>query len=335
MSKKKYVFILIAIIVPIITVTLLIYYNLNNSLRSVNQNEGITGKDTKPEYHFALISENMEDPFWVAIKEGVQQASQEFNVAVEFNWPKNSYPEEKWKTLDMTILSNVDGIVTYVWDEKETGELIDIAYSRGIPVITIGTDSKDSKRAAFVGVNTYSFGAETGRMLLAAIGESGDAVILVNNDDVGGRVIQNILLAGIKESLQDYDSVNLQTVEYSKDSVGNLEDKLKEVLVKQPELDAIICTTEKDTSLVAQTLLDINKLNYNIIGYGDSEEILGYIDRGVIFGTVTASHEEMGYDAIKALVDLKNNGRISAYFNAETHFITKSNVDKYLKTGDE
>lgn len=335
MRKKKHILILIAILLPIIIVTLIIYNNINYSLHSVRQNAKIIVSDTEPDYHFALVCENMEDSFWLSVKKGVEEASLEFNVAVELNWPDNSYPGENWKTLDMAILSDVDGIVTYVWDEQETGELINKATARGIPVITIESDAKDSKRSAFVGVNQYSFGVEMGRMVLAAIGESGEVAIIVSNDDVGGKTVQNILISGIRESLQPYDSVNLLTLEYSENTIGSLEDTVKDVLIKQPKLDAIICTNEKDTSLVAQTLLDINKLNYTIIGYGDSDEILGYIDRRVIFGTVTANHEGMGYDAVKALVDLKKTGRTSAYFNTETHFITKSNVNKYLETGDQ
>lgn len=334
MNKKNYALLLAAIIIPVLSITIIMYYNINNSLHSVDKELAAVSSNLDPTYHFAIICENMDDPFWLSIKKGVERASAEFNVAVELNWPDNGTKEAQWKCLDMAIVSDVDGIITYVWNEVETAKLINIAVEKGIPTITIGTDAKDSKREAFVGVNTYSFGTEIGRMLLAAIGELGDAIILVSSDDVRGKLVQNILISGINGALETFDGVKIKTIEYNQADVGNLEEVLKDTLINEPYLDAIICTSEKDTALVAQNLIDLNKVNYNIIGYGDSEEILGYIDRGVIFGTVTANHEQMGYDAVKALVNIKENGRTSAYFNADTHFITKSNVDKYYGIGE-
>ncbi|MBR0598217.1 substrate-binding domain-containing protein [Sinanaerobacter chloroacetimidivorans] len=333
--KKNHIILLSVSILAILIITLLIYYNINNALHSIDKSDDIVVSNTNPDYHFAMICENMEDPFWLSIKKGVETASKEFNVAVEFNWPSGANADEQWKSLDMAIVSKVDGIVTYVWDEEETGQLINQSVEKGIPMVTIRTDAKNSKRAAFVGLNTYSAGTEMGRMLLAATGDQGDAVILVSNHETGGTVVQNLMISGIKDAVQSSQRFNLNTIEYDQANFISLEDTIKDVLVNQPGLDAIICTNEKDTALVAQRLIDLNKVNYNIIGYGDSPEILRYIDNGVIFGTVTANHEQMGYDAIKALVDLKTKGRTSAYFTADTHLITKTNVAKYLNSSEE
>jgi len=333
--KKNYIVLVSLCILPILIITLVIYFNINNALHSLDNSAGIVVPNSDPEYHFAMICENMEDPFWLSVKKGVEKAAREFNVAVEFNWPNGVNADEEYKCLDMAIVSKVDGIVTYVWDETETGQLIDKAVGKEIPIVTISTDAKNSKRAAFVGVNTYSAGTEMGRMLEAATGGQGNAVILVSNEETGGAVVQNLMLSGITDALKTSPLLKLQTVEYNYSNFLSLEDTIQNVLMNQPGLDAIICTNEKDTTLVAQRLIDLNRVNYSIIGYGDTPEILRYIDNGVVFGTVSANHEQMGYDAIKALVDLKKGGRTSAYFTVDTHLITKTNVAKYLEPGEE
>lgn len=301
----------------------------------MDKSAGIVVPNTNPEYQFAMICENMDDPFWLSVKKGVEKASQEFNVAVEFNWPNGTNADEPYKCLDMAIVSKVDGIVTYVWNEDETGQLIDKSVEKNIPVVTLGTDSKNSKRAAFVGVNTYSAGTEMGRMLVSATGGEGNAVILVSDDQTRGPVVQNLMVSGITDAIKYYPKLKLQTIQYDYDNFLSLEDTIQNLLFSQTDLDAIICTNEKDTTLVAQRLIDLNRVNYGIIGYGDTQEILRYIDNGVVFGTVSASREQMGYDAVKALVDLKKGGRTSAYFTVDTQLITKSNVAKYLDTGEK
>ena len=334
MRKKNYIVLLTLIILPILIITLIIYFNINNALHSLDNSAGIVVPNADPNYHFAMICENMDDPFWLSVKKGVEKASEEFNVAVEFNWPGGANADAQSKCLDMAIVSNVDGIVTYAWDEEETGKLINKGVDKGIPIVTIRTDAKNSRRAAFVGVNTYSAGTEMGRMLITAADGRGDAVVLVSNDETGGTVVQNLMISGITDALKGTPELKLETVEYNYANFLSLEDTIQDLLINQPGLDAIITTNAKDTTLVAQRLIDLNKVNYSLIGYGDTPEILRYIDNGVVFGTVSANHEQMGYDAIKAMVDLKEGGRTSAYFTVDTHLITKNNVAKYLELDD-
>ena len=331
MRKKNYIVLVSLIILPILIITLVIYFNISSALHSLDNSSGIVVPKTDPKYHFAMICENMDDPFWLSVKKGVEKASEEFNVAVEFNWPSGANPDEPATCLDMAIFSNVDGIVTYTWDETATGNLINKGVDKGIPIVTISTDAKTSRRAAFVGVNTYSAGTEMGKMLIEATGGKGEAVVLVSNDETGGPVVQNLMIAGITDALRYTPELKLKTVEYNHANFVSLEDTIKDILINEPGLDAIISTNEKDTTLIAQRLIDLNKVYYSIIGYGDTPEILRYIDNGVIFGTVSADHEQMGYDAIKALMDLKEGGRTDAYFTVDTHLITKTNVADYLQ----
>jgi ribose transport system substrate-binding protein len=331
MRKKNYIVLVALIILPILVVTVIIYFNISNALQSADNSAGIVVPKTDPKYHFAMICENMDDPFWLSVKKGVQKASEEFNAAVEFNWPAGISADEQYKCLDMAIVSNVDGIVTYVWNEEETGRLIDKSVEKEIPIVTIRTDAKDSRRAAFVGVNTYSAGMEIGRMLIEATGGRGDAVALVSQKAPGDTIVQSLMISGITDALKGTPELRLETLEYDYANFLSLEDTIQDLLINQPGLDAIITTSEKDTTLVAQRLIDLNKVYYSIIGYGDAPEILRYIDNGVIFGTVSANHEQMGYDAIKALVDLKESGRTSAYFTVDIQLITKDNVADLLE----
>jgi ribose transport system substrate-binding protein len=58
---------------------------------------------------------------------------------------------------------------------------------------------------------------------------------------------------------------------------------------------------------------------------------LRYIQKGIIWGTVTGNSEKMGNDAVKSLVDIKKNGRTSAYIPGDMQSVTKVNVYEYLK----
>lgn len=335
MKKKHYIAIITPVILLILLVTFYIYYNINNELSSIDNSTGLIVPGKEPEYHFAMICENVEDSTWLSIKKGIERASADFNAAVETNWSAISTSGEQARHMDMAIASKVDGIITYVWNEDQAGKIIDTAVEQGIPVVTIGIDAKNSKRTTFVGMNSYGYGQELARMLLGAIGDRGDAVVLVSNSQIGGTVVQNLTISGIKNALKPYPNITVTTIEYNQSDVLGIEDTIKDLLTNRPDLDAIVCTSAKDTAVVAQRLIDLNKVGYSIIGYGDTPEILRYIDNGVVYGTVMASHEEMGYNAVKALYNIKTTGRASAYFTVNTSLITKTNVSEYLEQGEE
>ena len=146
---------------------------------------------------------------------------------------------------------------------------------------------------------------------------------------------QNLMIMGIRDSLKQYSDIHITKVEYDDSNFLGIEDAVSSLIKNNSKLSTIVCTSEEDTLAVADILVDLNKVGYNIIGYGDSPELLRYIERGVVFGTVDVDHEQMGYDTIRALVDIKQQGRTSAYFKVNSFPITRKNVSEYLKSGEE
>lgn len=335
MKNKYFATFVLLLVILILTVTGLIFYRIRSTLSNVQQNTGIIVPNQIPVYHFAMIYKDDDAPAWLSIKKGVERASKEFNVAVEFNGVGTSDEDDLYKYLDIAIASKVDGIVTYVWDDVQTGLLIDNAMEEGIPVVTIGTDTKESKRIAFVGENKYASGIQLGRMMIAATGEQGEAVILDRNKQGNELMAQNLMIMGIRDSLKQYSDIHITKVEYDDSNFLGIEDAVSSLIKNNSKLSTIVCTSEEDTLAVADILVDLNKVGYNIIGYGDSPELLRYIERGVVFGTVDVDHEQMGYDTIRALVDIKQQGRTSAYFKVNSFPITRKNVSEYLKSGEE
>lgn len=335
MKNKHFVVFVLLLVILILIVTGFIFYRIKNTLSNVKHNTGIIVPNKIPVYHFAMIYKDEDSPAWLSIKKGIEKASEEFNVAVEINGLNTPDEDELYKYLDIAIASKVDGIATYVWDEYQTGVLIDRAMEQGIPVVTIGTDAKESKRVAFVGENKYDSGVQVGRMIAAATGEKGETVILDDSKQSSEVMAQNLMILGVRDALKQYPKIHITTIRYDNSDFIGIEDAVSTLIKSNPKLSTIVCTSEEDTSIVAEILIDLNKVGYNIIGYGDSPEILRYIERGVAFGTVQVDHEQMGYDTIKALVDIKKHGRTSAYFNVDTFPITRKNVSEYLMSGEE
>lgn len=331
--KKAFV---IGTVILLVAFAFLITYSIDyfqNQGLNLLQDQSVFKDDVKkPEYHFAVIAQNTDDSFWMTVKDGCMAAAKDNNVAVEFNAPRFTNLDEQLKYLNIAIASHVDGIITHVLDEEKFTPLIDRAVEAGIPVITIEAEAKNSKRNAYVGTSTYNLGTESGKLVLISAGSHANVAIILNNYIEGTEnVSENLRVQGFKDALADAPLVNIKTIQSSSTGFFSAEEVTKGILNDYPDVNTIVCTSSKDTISVAQIIVDLNKVGkITIIGYGDAEETLRYIEKGVIYGTVVADPYEIGYQSVKSLVEIKKNKMTSAYVDTGTEVVTANNVGEYI-----
>jgi ribose transport system substrate-binding protein len=118
----------------------------------------------------------------------------------------------------------------------------------------------------------------------------------------------------------------------SKMGILSAEEITQTVISGSDNINAIFTTSSVDTIGSAQLIVDRNKVgSIAIVGYGDTEDILRYISKDIIFGTVMSDPYKMGYESLKALIDIKEKNNVSTFIDTGVKVITKSNLDEYEK----
>lgn len=279
----------------------------------------------KPKYHFYVVGQNSVDPFWKEIKRGIESAAKYYNVVVEFNAPRFNNPQEELKFLDIAVTSNVDGIITHVSSGLNFTSLINKAYDKGIPVITIENDDKRSNRNAFVGTNSFLIGKEAARLMIKATKGKANIAIIVSNDYELDAVSENLKINGFLSTIKNYSGMKVVKIYTSKMGILSAEEITQSILKDYQDIDAIYATNSVDTLGSAQQIVNHNKVgNITLIGYGDTESILRYIRKGIIYGTVTSDPYKMGYESVRALIDIKENNNVSTFIDTGVKVITAS-----------
>jgi len=316
--KRSIIFILIILI----TISSIFLYLLKKE-----KNEIVT---IKPNYHFYLIAQNSVDPFWKEIKQGAESAAKNYNVVVEFNAPRFNNPKDELKFLDIAIVSNVDGIITHVSSGFDFTQLINNAYEKGIPVVTIENDDKESSRNTFVGTNSFLLGKEAAKLMIEATGGIANIAIIVSNDYELDTVSQNLKINGFLSTIKDYPNMKIAKIYTSKMGILSAEEITQSIINSKQNINAIYTTNSVDTLGSAQLIVDLNKVgNIQLVGYGDTEGILRYIRNGIIYGTVMSDPYRMGYESVKALIDIKEKNNVSTFIDTGVKVIKKDNLDEY------
>ena len=337
MKKPYTVFVIVLFAALMLVVAFSLVYLHANDAFIQSTNEKFVESVKKPNYHFVVIAQSTDDPFWSEVKKGAFEAAKAFNVAVEFNGPRFTNINEELQYLNIAIASKVDGIATHVLDETQFTPVIDTAISKNIPVITIESDAKKSKRLSFIGTNNFQLGSLGGKLMAEATGGNAKVAVVLNSyTDEVGDVAQNLRIAGFRDAVKGFsDKIEIKVIRMSRMGILSAGEITNEIINNYPEINAIFCTNAKDTVGTAQVVVDLNKVgDIKIIGYGDLPEIWRYVDKEVIYGTVVSNPVEMGYESIKALTELKKSKSTSAYVDTGLHGVTRKNLDEYMKKAD-
>ncbi len=287
-----------------------------------------------PEYHFSLIVPDIHDWFWKLVCEGAKKAGEDMNASVDFKAPEAWNMEQELQYFDMAIASKVDGIVTYVTNEEKFTPYINTAKSKNIPVITILEDAKGSRRDSFVGINSFEMGSMGGKLIVEGKkGKANVAIILDEFTKGNDNIIQDLKIEGFKDSIKGYPDIHIVTTQHSKSGIWGSEEIMQKILFQYPEIDAVFCTSAQNTIGVAQIIVDFNRVaDITVIGYGDLPDILNYIRKGVIYGTVISDPYKIGYKSIEKLIEVKKNSYASSFVYTDLEPITNENIEEYLKS---
>ena len=294
------------------------------------ENKEIIPNKSKPLYHFYFIVQNSVDPFWKEVIKGAEVAAKDLNVVIEFCAPRFNDPNEELKYIDIATLSRVDGIITHVSSTADFTSAIDRAYYKGIPVITFENDANKSKRYAFAGTNSFEIGKRAANLLIKATGGKANVAIISSSDSNQDSIENNLKMNGFFSTLKDYKGIKIVKTYTSKMGILSAEEITQKIVDSKEKINAIFTVSSADTLGAAQLIVDRNKVgDIILIGYGSSDEIMRYIEKEIIYGTVASDPYKMGYDSVKALIDIKQGKNIPTFINTDVKAITKDGLEEF------
>lgn len=304
--------------------------------------------------HYMFIAQEGKNSLSEDVFEEAKKYGEKNGIYVE-QLEDNSFSEYTTEDyLKMSIAMKVDGIIVEGCDRPKVKELINEAVDNNIPVVTVFSDCKSSKRQTFIELGDYNLGREYGRWLInVAKGKSLTALLL--KDDSADRDSVNMVYTGILETLSNegnhlqvnLDSseslnvanenkntlqVNLRTEKLDDGSKFGAAVRIREILMdEENQPDVILCMNEQDTEAVYQSLIDHNLIGkIQVIGYCVSDTILQAVEKGSIAAAINVDTAQMGRQCVDVLDEYIESGHASDYIMVDTNVVTKDNIERYL-----
>lgn len=117
----------------------------------------------------AVVPKSLDNPVFLDSKVGGQEEAKK--LGVEFIWTGSNQADaaNQVTVIEGLIQKKVDGLVISCNDAGALKDVIDRAVAAGIKVACFDSDSKDSKRAFYVGTDNYSAGKSCGKAMVKLV----------------------------------------------------------------------------------------------------------------------------------------------------------------------
>lgn len=305
---------------------------------------GSAGHKSDEKYY--LVTANTKLPYWQSAAAGLSRAARQLDVQSETVGPETYDPRAEQAAFREAVNKGAAGILVSAADPNLLKPDIDAAIGKGIPVITIDSDSPDSKRLFFIGTNNREVGRMGARRAVKDLNGKGNVVIysLPNQENIEER------LHGYKDVFEEHPGIKIiETIDVKGDPTVAF-DQTTSLLEKAKEKpDAFICLEAIACREVAD-VLDRKKVTGKVVIAMDTDQgTLDWIKKGAIGVTIAQKPFTMAFYGLKALGDLHLNklpsldvnfvqqsaSPVPVFVDTGVVLVDKSNVEAFLSAQNE
>jgi ribose transport system substrate-binding protein len=304
---------------------------------------GCSAHDKNEQYY--LIATNVNLPYWQNAQAGFDKAAKDYGVSAEMLGPATFDPQAEVQEFRDAVKKKPAGILVSVANSQLMMPEIDAAIAAGIPVITIDSDSPDSKRLYFIGTNNLAAGRLGGQRVAAQLNNKGNVVFFT----MPGQPNLDERLKGYKDAFSSFPGIKVVDVFDMKGDSGTAMDKASEYLGRTGagKIDAFVCleaSAGKDVGLAFQRAHAAGRL---LVAMDVDADTLKMVKDGTIDSTLSQKPYTMallglqGLDHVhhyppKSLTTdfaLDTFSPLPSFIDTGVALIDMDNVDTLLKKG--
>lgn len=278
---------------------------------------------------FALIPRYGQALVTNAVGDGATFAAREIGyLKIVWAVPKTKAPSEQISLVRSMVKAHVNGIAISCGSSAALKPAINLAVAAGIPVVCWETDSPDSKRAAFVGIDDLGAGRRLGELLKASLPQGGDVAILTGKMDATDL---NRRIDGFREGIRG-STLNLITVYPCDRDVAGSAAIVRDYTRIHPNLKGWCFVGGRPLMAPPPGPFAGGKPGaVKVVSYGTLKPQRAYLQRGFVDALVGPKYYEWGSACVKSLDKLDRGITLPPLANSGMDVVTKGNVKAFTE----
>lgn len=282
--------------------------------------------DTDKTY-IALVSKGFQHQFWQSVKEGAEQAAEEFDVEVTFEGPEDESQVDKQMEMFRNALDrNPDAIGFAALDSQASTPLLEETVERDIPVIAFDSGVDSDIPLTTASTNNYDAAALAAEKMAELIdGEGKVAVIVHDQTSVTGVDRRD----GFVETIEnDYPDIEIVDIQYGGGDHLESTDLTKAIIQAHPDIKGIYGSNEGSAIGVVNAVRELNKAgDIVVIGFDSGQQQIDAIKEGLMAGAITQSPVGIGYETVKAAVEALEGKELPDLIDTGFYWYDADNIE--------
>ncbi len=271
------------------------------------------------------------NPFWIPVKEGALKAKAELaplNCTVDWIVPAGDQHTSDFfgNTIDACIAQQYDAIATVAGDSGLV-TYINRAVDAGIPVATFNVETNEpNKRLFFVGADLYLQGNVAGETMAKLLGDKGGKVAIQTGFfSVEGLEARRL---GFEEALKKFcPKAEIVARVETRDQADIAYGQAQDFMMAYPDLAGVFSAAGGSFG-TARAIEEKGKTGIiKFVCYDFMDEVMEYVAKGVITGTIGQGPFAQGHDPAVRLFNYLVDGVVppAAKLYNPMPFVTKAN----------
>lgn len=308
------------------------------------------GAKEKKTLEVAFVTNQIAN-FWNIAKAGCEDAEaelsdDEYDVVVRVKFPDPATVTRQKQDVEDLLASGVQAIAISPISADDQVPLLN-AWAKKVPLITHDSDSPNSDRMVYIGMDNYAAGRMAGEMVKKALPKGGKVALFIgrleqDNSKLRRQGVIDVLM-GVDELREEFSPVDEVISNDTYEIVGTYLDqgssdvalrKAEDALSAYSDLAAMVGLFEYNPPEIIKAVEKRRKLKQiAIIGFDENDATLTGIREGYVAGTVVQNPYEYGFQSVRVLTEiLKGKKDVipeSKYIDIPPRAVTKENLDEY------
>jgi ribose transport system substrate-binding protein len=299
--------------------------NSSSSSTSASESSSSTAAVTKKHYKFGATYMTMNNPFFVALNDGIKKVVEAQGDSLVTLDPALDQNKQISQIEDL-IAQKVDAIFLNPVDWKGVKPALDEAKKAGIPIINVDAPVFDSDLVScIVASDNYNAGVLVAQDVMKRVKKAN--VVLLVHPTAKSAIDRTQSFEDTVKDKADYKIVAKQS------SDGQLEKAMpvmENIIQANKQIDVVMGLNDP-TALGALAALQAAKRDKDVLIYGvdGSPDAKKAIKDGKITGTAAQSPIGVGKTAAETVYKILNKETVEKNIKVPVTLITKDNVDQF------
>lgn len=284
----------------------------------------------KEQQVFYLVPKSIQEDFefWLNVKAGAEIAADELGIQLFYDGP---YLETDYVG-QIAVLEDLlkkepkpSSIILAPADQEALIPVCEKIMEAGITLVLVDSDVEIKEGKSLIATDNLAGAKKIGEELAKLIKYRGRVAVFSH---VKGSSTAIQREEGFRKIMKNYGDIEVIEATYFSDGEeAKAYDLAKELLLKEPTINAIYATNEKTAMGVGKAIKDLSlKGRVRLVGFDAEATQVGFIEEGIMHASMVQRPFNMGYLGVKEAYEISVNKKKPSYIDTGSVLINKDNL---------